>query len=128
MCINSIITFRNKSEKDIRIYQHFNGYLNGVGKELCHQLRYLLTTYTVEQLQQMLLNLKSGNDVFQTSMLTDIILGNAQVELENSNYKNVNYEYVVDLNIGYVYIVTEEDEYENGLFLSCEEIKRGISF
>jgi hypothetical protein len=62
MGTRSRIVIRRKRSEDIYLWQHWDGYLEGVGKDICEEMRRLLDKYTAKDLQEMIEKL-SGLDV-----------------------------------------------------------------
>ena len=100
MGTHSRIVIKRKRGGNLNFWQHFDGYLEGVGKELCDVIRELLVEFSTEELvimsNHMACEVVDGDSKFETSMLKDILIGKSKAICDNCH--NFEYEYVVDLH------------------------------
>lgn len=126
MGTHSIIVISTNTTS-IYLWQHFDGYLEGVGKDLCKELQRILTKYSIAELKEMCNNIKPGNTTFKTSMLENVFTGSVQVEFSDP-YMESLYEYVIDLD-DQILSAEFDSEYDNVVLeLSFDMIKNGQNF
>lgn len=98
MGTHSRILLKRTRGKELYFWQQFDGYLEGVGNDLCDVLRDLLRVYSTHELHGMANCIKcmSKKDTmkFETHMLQDIITGKRKAI--HDDYAIFEYEYVID--------------------------------
>lgn len=105
MCTRSRITIKRQTKEDIYLWQHCDGYIEGVGKDLCKVMLELLHKFSFNKLNYMVEEIEEGEDTFKTNMLVDIFEGNTLVNFNESD--DFEYEYVIDIQnnvIGVIYV------------------------
>ena len=109
---------------DIYLWQHWDGYLEGVGADLCAQMKQLLEKYTIEQLEEMMENIEEGTEEFSTEKLCDMVAGKVNVTFDHCD--DIQYAYVIDMKEGYVGVSWDGHDYL--VMLPFELIKLGHTF
>ena len=91
MGTHSRIVIKRKRGGNLNFWQHFDGYLEGVGKELCDVIRELLVEFSTEELvimsNHMVCELVDGDSKFETSMLKDMLIGKSKAK---QNYPSLS--------------------------------------
>jgi hypothetical protein len=123
MGTTSIIILRLRSIRKIRLFQPSDGYVLGVGRDLCNCLQKLLSQYSIHQLQQLMRSMQEGNAPFYTKSLKYVLTGMSKVKF--SNYDAGEYEYTVDFDREIVFVVSVSGWTQQ---LSFDEIQQGKIF
>ncbi len=123
MGTHSRIVIKRRQSNDIFLWQHWDGYLDGVGNSLCEQIKILLEKYSIQELLQMVENINEGQDVFETSMLEDVFTN--KVNIQFNDCQDIQYEYIIDLENQK--LLAKHGEY-TVLKLNFEMIKNNINF
>lgn len=122
MGTRSRIYIKRYKNNDIYLWQHFDGYLEFVGKLLCLQLKKLLDKFSKETLLNLVEDIQEGNNTFYTYKFYDMIIGNTKVEFDSCD----DYEYEYNIN----FLEEKLNVNLNETFLtsiSFDEIRQGIT-
>lgn len=122
MGTRSRIYIKRYKNNDIYLWQHFDGYLEFVGKLLCLQLKKLLDKFSKETLLNLVEDIQEGNSNFQTHKFYDMMLGNIQVEFDACD--DIEYEYIVNFKDEKI-IVNYDKKFLGEI--DFDEIKAGIT-
>lgn len=119
MGTRSIIILKRRRSRNISLYQHWDGYISGVGDDLCRVMTTLLHKYSIKNLIDMIEDIVDltyqeemeddtidegvsvdewsggGTGEFKTEMLYDIIIGS--MDAESTVDDDYNYKYIVDI-------------------------------
>lgn len=132
MGTRSRLQIRRPSKSTIYLWMHWDGYFDGVGVWLCEQVRRLLETYAIPEIQTMLESLDleetTGYQCFNTDDLIPFIKG--ETAYKNDPCDDIMYEYILDFSkqtfVGVdVGFGSRED---TTLELSFDQIKSGVDF
>jgi predicted nuclease with TOPRIM domain len=100
MGTRSRVLIVRENKANVYLWQHWDGYLEGVGSELCNQMKKLLEKYNTILLKEMVENIEEGIETFSTEMLNDIIENNVKVQYDKCD--DIEYEYIININEEYV--------------------------
>jgi hypothetical protein len=124
MGTRSRILLRRSSKPTIFLWIHYDGYLEGVGRSLCAQLRTLLSKYSSKQITLMLEQM----DVYHTDEYQSFNVEELVAFVEGStSYKSdecddIEYEYIVDFEKE----VLKVKCYHGETFVWFSQIKEGF--
>lgn len=122
MGTSSRIVIKRKRSNDVFLWQRWDGYLEGVGADLCKQLQQLLEKYSISELQDMVENIQEGTEIFETDKIIDMFTNLINVKFEECD--QVLYEYVIDLENKFLTAVFDYTK----ITLPFGFIKQGITF
>lgn len=95
MGTHSRIRIIRRNSNDILLWQHWDGYLEGVGDDLCQQIKKLLEKYSIQELLEMVENIEEGETEFETTMLVDLFTNKVNVQFDECD--DIEFEYILDL-------------------------------
>lgn len=122
MGTRSRIVISRKSDI-VYLWHHLDGYLEGVGADVCTAMKKLLEKYTVLELQEMVENIKQGTKEFHRTEIYEVIEGGVKVEFDAC--EDFAFEYEINVYDEYVGVSLSDD---NMVTLSFEMIKAGYTF
>ncbi len=98
MGTRSRILLRRSSKPTIFLWIHYDGYLEGVGRSLCAQLRTLLSKYSSKQITDMLEQMDVyHSDEYQNFNVEELVaFVEGSTSYMSDECDDVEYEYIVD--------------------------------
>lgn len=122
MGTRSRIIIRRKHDV-VYLWHHLDGYLEGVGADICTAMKKLLERYTVLELQSMVEEIEQGSKTFDRTEIYEVIEGSVKVEFDDSD--DIQYTYEINVYDGYVGVSLNDDYM---VTLPLEMIKAGYAF
>ena len=123
MGTRSRILLVRKNAKDVYLWQHWDGYLEGVGSDVCDEIKRLLQIYSTSQLQELIEGIEEGLETFSTQKLKDVIENNIKVEYDECD--DIEYEYTINIYEEYLGVSLSKSWL---IKLPLELIKQGYKF